>query len=428
MIQDTRLGDLCEFINGGAWSDKEYVMDGIPVLKVSNFKPTGFILEDVSFLPESSLEKYKKNLLLTGDLVIATVGSHPNLLNSAAGKSCIVTNEVNGYLLNQNAVCVRTLESEILDQRFLCYLARSYYFQHYIQSCGRGAANQMRIAIGAIKDYKFDLPDITIQRRIAEILSAYDDLIENNQKQIKLIEETAMRMYKEWFVHLHFPGYECTEIVDNIPIEWHIQNIESLLSYEIGGGWGEDNSSKEFSIKAWVIRGTDIDGISAGEIRSIPCRYHKESNFSARNLQPGDIIFEVSGGSKNYGVAKSLLISEALLNQLIDPVICASFCKMMRPANLEQSNYLFQTLQYLRETHQTERFEKRSASSIINYRWKDFLTQQYILVPNNTILQQYNELALPMHELKYKLSSRIEILKVLKNAILSKLISGEIEV
>ena len=85
---------------------------------------------------------------------------------------------------------------------------------------GRGAANQMRIAIGSIKEYEHSFPDIKAQRRITSILSAYDNLIENNQKQIKLLEEAAQRLYKEWFIDLRFPGYETTPIHDGIPEGW----------------------------------------------------------------------------------------------------------------------------------------------------------------------------------------------------------------
>ena len=232
-MKEIELGAICEFINGGAWSDKEYVSSGIPVLKVSNFKPNGFLIDDINYLPLSDTQKYAKNKLLLNDVIIATVGSHPNLQDSAAGRSCVVNSLVEGFYLNQNAVCIRTTDSEILDQRYLGYLAKSREFQHYIQSRGRGAANQMRIAISSIKEYKFYLPKIEIQRRIADILSTYDDLIENNRKQIKLLEEAAQRLYKEWFVDLRFPGHEHTKIVDDVPEGWEKRTVGSLIDKPI---------------------------------------------------------------------------------------------------------------------------------------------------------------------------------------------------
>ena len=101
--KNVKLGELCEFINGGAWSDKEYVSEGIPVLKVTNCKTTGFVLSELNYLPSSSRQKYSQNELQLNDVIIATVGSHPNLVNSAAGRSVIVNSLVVGFFLNQNA-------------------------------------------------------------------------------------------------------------------------------------------------------------------------------------------------------------------------------------------------------------------------------------------------------------------------------------
>jgi type I restriction enzyme S subunit len=98
-------------------------------------------------------------------------------------------------LLNQNALCLRT-NTEILHQGYLGYLGKSNLFQGHVKSIGRGAANQVRIALGLIKEFSFELPPLPTQRRIASILSAYDDLIENNLKWIKLLEEKAFLRYK----------------------------------------------------------------------------------------------------------------------------------------------------------------------------------------------------------------------------------------
>ena len=156
------------------------------------------------------------------------------IIESAAGRSCIVNSQVEGFYLNQNAVCIRTKDKRILSQKYLGYLCKCADFQHYIQSRGRGAANQMRIAISSIKEYSFTLPDFENQQYIADILSAYDDLIENNQKQIKLLEEAAQRLYKEWFVDLRFPGHENTKIVDGVPEGWSRGLLKELISVNYG--------------------------------------------------------------------------------------------------------------------------------------------------------------------------------------------------
>ncbi len=191
----SKLGDIAEFINGGAWSDKEYTDIGIPVLKVTNLKNGSVDLNGVNYIPESSLDKYGRHILRKGDLVIATVGSHPNLVASAAGRATIIPSIAEGALLNQNALCLRT-NSEVLHQGYLGYLGKSDLFQGYVKSVGRGAANQVRIALGLIKEFSFELPPLPTQRKIASILSAYDDLIENNLKRIKLLEEKAFLRYK----------------------------------------------------------------------------------------------------------------------------------------------------------------------------------------------------------------------------------------
>jgi type I restriction enzyme S subunit len=191
-----RLGDIAEFINGGAWSDKEYTDNGIPVVKVTNLKNGSVDLSEVNYIPESSLDKYGRHILRKGDLVIATVGSHPNLVASAAGRATIIPSIAEGALLNQNALCIRT-NNEFLNQGYLGYLGKSDLFQGYVKSVGRGAANQVRIALGLIKEFSFELPPLPTQRKIASILSAYDDLIENNLKRIKLLEEKAFLSYKQ---------------------------------------------------------------------------------------------------------------------------------------------------------------------------------------------------------------------------------------
>jgi type I restriction enzyme S subunit len=231
-----KLDDVCDVINGGSWTQDEYVSQGVKVIKVSNLVNDGVDESNMSYLPYESLSIYEKNILKSYDLVITTVGSHPQLKASAAGRGFVISPVYEGSLLNQNTVCIRTKDENVLFNRYLGYVGRSQDFRHFIQQTGRGAANQMRIPISNIKTYALSLPKLETQKRIATILSNYDDLIENNLKRIKLLEETAQNIYKEWFVNFRFPNYEHTDFnsESGLPLGWEIKNIYDIYIIKYG--------------------------------------------------------------------------------------------------------------------------------------------------------------------------------------------------
>ena len=242
------------------------------------------------------------------------------------------------------------------------------------------------------------------------------------------MEEAGQRLYKEWFIDLRFPGYETTPVHGGVPEGWERKTIADLISYEIGGGWGEETPSNNADNGAFVIRGTDLYGLTHGNLMEIPFRYHGESNLAARMLQNGDIVFEVSGGSRTEGVARTALIRKDMLDRWDNPVMCASFCKLIRPITPEYSQYLFDHFQYLRASGKTEEYDKRSASSIVNYRWKDFLSQETMLKPNKPIIDLYNQNAATIYKAIVAKSLQIETARNARDRLLPRLMSGEIEV
>lgn len=116
-----------------------------------------------------------------------------------------------------------------VDNKYLYYFMKTEYIQQLMVSSMTGATGRQRVNNDIFSDLEISLPDLPIQRRIASILSAYDDLIENNRRQIKLLEEAAQRLYREWFVELRFPGHESVKVVDGVPEGWKIETVGSLL-------------------------------------------------------------------------------------------------------------------------------------------------------------------------------------------------------
>lgn len=385
------LGEVCDFFNGGAWSDKEYVNEGIPVLKVTNCKSTGFQLDNLNYLSEKSREKYKKNNLIIGDIIVATVGSHPNLIESAAGRSCIVNSQVEGFYLNQNAVCIRTKDKRILSQKYLGYLCKCADFQHYIQSRGRGAANQMRIAISSIKEYSFTLPDFENQQYIADILSAYDDLIENNQKQIKLLEEAAQRLYKEWFVDLRFPGHENTEIVDGVPEGWHRGTVGQIAEFKRGR-----------TITKAQVKGGNVPVVAGG---LEPAYYHNVANTKAP-------VITISASGANAGFVR-----------LYGVDVFASDCSFVDGLGTEN---LFFVYEFLKESKVSiDQLQKGSAQPHV---YAKDINAMKITIPEKEYLERFDRYAKVYFNKIKTLQGQNERLKTARDLLLPKLMSGEVEV
>ena len=386
-----KLGDICDFFNGGAWTQSEFTETGYPVLKVSNCKNSGFEVDDISFIPHEIAQRSENNKLHIGDVIIATVGSHPNLEESAAGRSCIVTKKVQGFYLNQNAVCLRSKDCDVLDQRYLGYLAASAPFKHYIQSCGKGAANQMRIAIGAIKEYEFEIPDIHVQRKIGATLDAYDDLLENNQEQIKLLEEAAQRLYKEWFVDLRFPGHETTPITDGIPKGWTEGKLADLAVFKRG---------------KTITKGQVNEGnvpVVAGGLE--PAYYHDTSNTDAP-------VITVSGSGANAGFTRMYYTK-----------VWASDCSYVDSSATQDIAWVYC---FLKENKASIDSMQKGAAQPHVYA-KD-LNAMKVVVPSDSIMELFQAQADPIFTKIGKLEKQIKLLSEARDRLLPKLMNGEIEV
>jgi type I restriction enzyme S subunit len=242
------LGEIADFMNGGAWSQTEYSDEGVSVVRVTDIKGETVDLAECKYLPQALLEKYARHLLQPGDLVICTVGSHPTQPGSVVGRAAVIPPSAQGSLLNQNAVRIRSALNDV-DQEWLGYLGRSKPFHEYIISCARGSANQVRMAIGLLKEMPVEVPPLTTQRHIAGILSAYDELIENCQRRIKILETMARGLYREWFVHFRFPGHENVPLVPSsmgqIPQGWEVKAVKDILARRAAGTMYRDSELKQ---------------------------------------------------------------------------------------------------------------------------------------------------------------------------------------
>ena len=421
-----KLGEYIDVLSGFAFKSKDFSDTGIPVIKIKNVSPPCISLEDLSFVPEVIAFQNPRYILEKGDILIAMTGSHINQIASVVGRvgrvrydDITVLNQRVGKIINKN--------DDLSDIDFIYYYLSQYEVKVELAQKAGGAANQANISPSDIKNLLFPCPPIEVQHRIATILSRYDTLIENYQKQIKLLEEAAQRLYKEWFVDLRFPGYENVKMVDDLPEGWERKKVGEVVTKSIGGGWGKETHQEQYDREGFVIRGTDISKLKNGSLNEIPFRYHTESNLKERTLSDGDIIFEVSGGSEKEPVGRMYLITQPILDYYCKDVICASFCKKVSFANKMISVLCYFAMQHCRNTGDMKKFEKDSAGNIINFAWTTFLEDFNVLLPNNEVLNAFYRRANAIINSEVKLSLQIRLLTEARDRLLPRLMGGEIE-
>ena len=418
-----KLRKLCSKIGSGATPHggaTVYIDAGTSLIRSQNVYNAKFEYEGLAHITSDAAKKLDGVTVAPGDVLL-------NITGDSVARTCVVPDDILPARVNQHVAIIRA-NPELLDYRYLNYYLVSPFMQAHMLglAVGKGASRNAMTKM-MIEEFEIPLPPLGEQRRIADILSAYDDLIENNRKQIKLLEEAAQRLYKEWFIDLRFPGYEHTPIINGIPEGWEEKRLGDIIDFEIGGGWGSDSPTNEEDVSGYVIRGTDINGITRGSVSTIPFRYHAKNNIASRILKHGDIVFEVSGGSRNEGVGKAILTTKPLLSYFNAPVICASFCKLIRLGNRELAHYLYESIRFWRSCGRIGEFEKKSASSIINYRWKDFLDQQSVRIPPNAVISRYNDLIVPIYDKIINHSLAIEKNTLMRDRLLPKLMNGMIE-
>jgi len=425
--RECRLGDLLEIKHGFAFLGEHFAVEGTHiVLTPGNFFDEG------GFKHKGDKEKWYSGpipsdyVLKKDDLIIAMTEQAEGLLGSSA-----IIPQSGLYLHNQRLGLVQVRDSQQVDKHFIYYLFNSKPVRQQI----RGSASGTKIrhtAPSRIADVKVNVPAAPIQRRIAGILSAYDELIENSQRRIKILESMARALYREWFVHFRFPGHESVPKVPSplgeIPKGWEVKKLGDLMADHIGGGWGKETADGDHTQPAWVIRGTDIPSARSSQVTGVPHRFHTVSNLRSRKLAAGDILFEVSGGSKGQPVGRTLLITTELLSALVGDVICASFCKRVRPkAETYGSELLYLSFLHGYESGEIEQYQVQS-TGISNFKWTEYVTNTDRIIPPVPLQSHFRELAAPLFTQIATIGLQIQNLRRTRDLLLPRLLSGQIDV
>ena len=225
--EKVKLGDIATFSNGINFGKDAY-SSGVKLITVSDFG--NLYYPDYASLNEVDEKVLRKNdYLKDGDIVFVRSNGNKELV----GRCMLISNPPAPVTYSGFCIRARLNDTQLNDPHFFAYYFKSQIFRKAMSNSAVGA-NIQNLNQGLLSNHILSLPPLKEQKRIADILSAYDDLIENNQKQIKLLEEAAQRLYKQWFIDLRYPGHETTKIVDGLPEGWRKEKLVDLATVQFG--------------------------------------------------------------------------------------------------------------------------------------------------------------------------------------------------
>ena len=309
----------------------------------------------------------------------------------------------NNYgVMHNNCFSVTPNDADELSRDFLYYALQNKTFFDTANALARGAA-QPDLPHTSFNSIEFAYPSLFVQERIATILSRYDSLIENYQKQIKLLEEAAQRLYKEWFVDLHFPGHENTKIVDGVPEGWEKKSIGEIGEYLNGfafkpSDW-QDLGKPIIKIKEMGNGVTNETPRNSGE--RVPAKYL---------IKAGDLLF-------SWSATLMVIIwsgEEGWLNQHLFKVT---------PVKGIDREFLLQSI-----SNAIVEFQNLTTGSTMKHIQRNKLDQVFVNVPNAEIMKRYSDISEKTRSNILSLQSQLRLLTEARDRLLPKLMSGEITV
>ena len=404
--QKVNLGDCCEITSSKRIFFSEYVESGIPFYRSKEIIEKGKG-EEISHPLYISKEKYdeikgKYGVPQKGDLLLTAVGS--------LGIPFVVKDDSPFYFKDGNLVWLKHFQD--IDPIFLYYWIKSENGYNALYNIAIGSA-QKALTIAAIKGYEIPLPPLQTQHRIANILSRYDSWIENYQKQIKLLEEAAQRLYKEWFIDLRFPGHENTMIVDGVPEGWEKKKISDVCTM-IGAGstpsrrnnayWDDGNirwvKTKEL-LDNWIF---DTEEYITEE----------GLNNSSTKMFPVNTILMAIYASPTLG-RLGILAQECCCNQ--------AALGLVANEKLISWVWLYLKLFELRDEFNAvaRGAGQQNISGVVVKNWE-------ITVPNKKTIEDFAKMAKPYFENAKSLQSQLRLLTEARDRLLPKLMSDEFKV
>ena len=406
--EKAKIVEICRGIYDGPHATPPVSEDGAIFLGISNITPDGHLdLSDPKYISENDFPKWTKRVTpQAGDIVF----SYEATLNLYA----MIPEGFRGCLGRRMAL-IRPDEEKVLG-RYLYYYFFSDEWRATIAENTVIGATVDRIPLIRFPEFPVSFPSLEKQKAIADTLSAYDDLIENNQKQIKLLEEAAQRLYKEWFVDLRFPGHETTPITDGIPWGWQYRPLSEVFDFVRGKSY----TSKELS---------DTEGVLMVNLKNIRAfggyKRNAEKRFTGQfkenqTLAAGDVVMGVTDMTQE----RRLVGHVALVPDMGEAMTFSMDLIKIIP-RLTDKLFIYSALYY----GGLSKLISPLANGVNVLHLKpEAMMGIEMLIPHDAIVRAYHEQIAPIIVRIEALQKQCDIAAEARDRLLPKLMNGEIKI
>lgn len=402
------INEICSLVTDGAHNSPKSVINGAYMASVKDFTEYGLDFSSCRMISEEDYEKLRLqgcvpefNDILVGkdgaryfeDIIIYKQPEKPALLSSIA--------------------ILRTDRKKVIPE-FLYYTLKSPSVRKDVRdNYGSGSAIP-RIVLKDFKRMPIAFPPIDEQKKIVSIFVSIDEQIQNNNKINNNLEQQAQAIFKEWFI-------------DNPQNnEWSTGTFSELIKSTLNGDWGKEAPTGNNIEKVYCIRGADIPEVKAGNKGKMPTRYILPKNFSTKQLTAGDIVVEISGGSPTQSTGRCTAITQSLLDRYDSGMVCTNFCKAMKPKE-GYSLFIYYYWQYLYGKGIFFSYEN-GTTGIKNLDFSGFIETETILIPPVDKVIAFDDYCKSIFNQIFANGKQNEHLAVLRDALLPKLMSGELDV
>lgn len=405
----SRLGNLCFRVSSGGTplrSISEYYENGtVPWLKTGEVKK-GLIYNTEEKITENGLENSSAKLISANSVIVAMYGDGDTAGNVAINKISLATNQ---------ACCNFTLNPEQAHYRFVYYYLKGNYNNLINLKLG---GSQQNLNAQSLKSFPINHPDIETQEKIAAILSAYDEQIENNQQHITLLEKMAEEIYREWFVRLRFPGHEKVRVIKSVPEGWSFDKASMFFGLSKGKSYAAEELTNDTGHMPFINLKSFNRG---GGYREDGLKYYSGRYKPEQVVHQNDVVVAVTDMTQDRAVIGQVARMPDLGEK--GAVISLDTVKLV-PGNIHKT-FLYA---YMRHSGFANFIKEFANGANVLHLKPDLITKQKVIIPPKQLQKKFAPIVEPLYAEADLLEVASRRLEKMLDALLPRLISGKLSV